>query len=42
VTADLAAIDPVIEKCETSVQLLTEFRDALITAAVTGQIAGLL
>lgn len=41
VIGDLSAIDPVIEKCSSSVEKLIEYRSALITAAVTGQIAGL-
>lgn len=41
VMADLAAIDPVIAKCGSSIEKLTEYRTALITSAITGQIAGL-
>lgn len=38
VDAHLAALDPVIEKCRTSIERLSEYRAALITAAVTGQL----
>jgi type I restriction enzyme S subunit len=40
-TAKLSLIEPVFERCATSVERLIEYRSALITAAVTGQIPGL-
>ncbi|GAB0114795.1 restriction endonuclease subunit S [Acidisoma sp. C75] len=41
VIAGLHSIGPVIEKCGASMRRLSEYRSALITAAVTGQIEGL-
>jgi type I restriction enzyme, S subunit len=41
VTASLLAHDQAVEKVQTSVQSLSEYRAALITSAVTGQLEGL-
>lgn len=41
VNKQLTAIDPVRDKCLASIERLTEYRSALITAAVTGQIENL-
>jgi type I restriction enzyme, S subunit len=37
----LEALDPLVEKCVSSLNTLDEYRSTLITAAVTGQIEGL-